>query len=212
MAWRKVAGDLSQRGDKQIAEVVALQRVAAAKAMGEKLDQQVFFFAQRHHAVAQVAGRQHVEALAQPAGGAAVVGHRDHCGQVGDQPPAARIGLAGSGHMPAQPAQQRGEARAAADGHHAQGAAGGCSGFRIVRTRRTVELACRCETAEFKMQSPYGISGYSSSVKRGSSTMLWKSLSTRACSRFLGFSSMAWARLPRQSCVRPVMASSSASP
>ena len=85
MAWRKIAGDLGQRGHKQVAEVVPLQRVAAAKAMGEELRQQVLFLAQRHHAVAQVARRQHVEVLAQPAGRAAVVGHRDHRGQVGDQ-------------------------------------------------------------------------------------------------------------------------------
>ena len=37
----------------------------------------------------------------------------------------------------------------------------------------------------------YGISGYSNSVNRGSSTMLWKSLSERAWSRFFGFNSMA---------------------
>jgi hypothetical protein len=52
---------------------------------------------------------------------------------------------------------------------------------------------------------PYGSSGYSNSVNRGSSTMLWKSLSDRAWSRFFGFSSIACARLSRQSWVLPVM-------
>ena len=175
----EVAGDLGQRGHKEVAEVVAFERVAAAEAVGEELGQQVLFFAERHHAVAQVAGRQHVEVLAQAAGGAAVVGHRDHGGQVGDQ---ARLGgwLAGRGNVPAQSAQQRGKAGAAADGHYAQRAAQesrlrcqGTSGGRHVnhavggRSRRV-------------HSRPYGISGYSNSVKRGSSTMLWKSLSARA--------------------------------
>jgi hypothetical protein len=82
---RKIAGNLSERGHKQVAEVVPLECVAAAKPMGEQLGQQVFFFAERDHAVAQVAGRKHVEALAQAAGGTAVVGHCDHRGQVGDE-------------------------------------------------------------------------------------------------------------------------------
>src|SRR6202041_2025582 len=65
----EVAGDLREGGNEQIAEVVALERLAAAKAMGEQLGQQVFLFAEGNHAVAQVPGGQHVEAYAQSARG-----------------------------------------------------------------------------------------------------------------------------------------------
>ncbi len=186
----KVAGDLSERGHKQVAEVVPLKRVAGAEAVGEELRQQVFFFAERDHAVAQVAGGQHVEVLAQAAGGAAIVGDGDHRGEIGD---CARIGsgLRRGRHVPAQAAQQRGEAGAAADGHHAQRAhrlAGRVAG---VWARG---FSCRFRNRRIQ-DRPYGISGYSNSVKRGSSTMLWKSLSARACSRFLGS-----ARWPGQGC------------
>ena len=102
----KVAGDLGKRGDKEVAEVVPFERIAAAEAMVEEPDQQVLFLAERHHAVAQVAGGQHVEAFAQAAGGAAVVGYRNHGGQVGDRPLNGG-GLAGRG-------RHGGAARAAA--------------------------------------------------------------------------------------------------
>ena len=116
----KVAGNLGERGDKEVAEVVSLERVAAAEAMGEEPGQQIFFLAERDHAVAQVAGRQHVEVLAQAAGGAAVVGDGDHGGEVGDEAGLARARLAGGADVAAQSAQQRGETGAAADGDHAQ--------------------------------------------------------------------------------------------
>ena len=63
----KIAGNLSQCRDKQIAEAVPIQPVAGAEAVGEEAGQQVLFFAQGHHAVAQVARGQHVEVLAQAA-------------------------------------------------------------------------------------------------------------------------------------------------
>ena len=115
----EVAGDLSEGGDEEVAEVVALEGVAGAEAVIEELGQQVFFFAEGDHAVAQVAGREHVEVFAQAAGGAAVVGDGDDGGQVGDLDGGA--GRAGDSDVAAQAAQQRGEAGAAADGDHAQG-------------------------------------------------------------------------------------------
>jgi len=86
------------------------------------------------------------------------------------------------------------------------------AGFRL-RPPRLPPLRVTALSFEQICEIPrYGFSGYSNSVKRGSSTMLWKSLSARAWSLFLGFSSMARARLPRQSWVRPVIESSRASP
>ena len=91
----KVAGDLSESGDKEVAEVVALQGIAGAEAMVEEAGEQCFFFAEGDHAVAQVAGGKHVEVLAQAAGGATVVGDGDHGGQVGDGARGPLRGLAG---------------------------------------------------------------------------------------------------------------------
>jgi len=99
----KVAGNLSEGGYKEVAEVVSLEGLAAAKAMGEELCQQVLFLAEGYHAVAQVAGGQHVEALAQAAGRTAVIGYRDHSGQVGDE---SRLGRwAGCSYVLAEAAQ-----------------------------------------------------------------------------------------------------------
>ncbi len=88
---------------------------------------------------------------------------------------------------------------------------GDCQGRRSGDESLLREHISVCGFRRFQ-STPYGISGYSSSVKRGSSTMLWKSLSARACSRFFGFSSMARARFLKHSCVRPVIESSSARP
>ena len=73
----KVAGDFSEGGDEEVAKVVALERVALAEAVIEEAREQVFFFAEGNHAVAKVARGQHVEVLAQPAGGTTIVGDGD---------------------------------------------------------------------------------------------------------------------------------------
>ncbi len=73
----------------RLPKLCPFRAIPVAKAMREQPRQQVLFFAQGHHAVAQIAGRQHVEVLPQPARRTAVVGHRDHGGQVGNG--AARV-------------------------------------------------------------------------------------------------------------------------
>src|SRR5438270_751407 len=80
----EIARDLTECGDKEIAEVVALRALAGTETVRKKAGQQIAFFAQGYHAVAQVAGWEHVEVLAQPAGRASVIGHGDHCGQIAD--------------------------------------------------------------------------------------------------------------------------------
>ena len=68
---------------------------------------QTLVFRQRHHAIADVAGREHVEFAAQAAGTAAIVGDRD------DRRELQRA--FGGLHVALQPPQQRGKAGAAAD-------------------------------------------------------------------------------------------------
>ena len=98
---------------KQIAEAVALESPAGLEAVLEQPREQGFVFGERHHAIADVARRQHVELAAQAAGTAAIVGDRDHRRDV-HQRTAARPGVA------LQALQQGGETRASADGDHAQ--------------------------------------------------------------------------------------------
>jgi hypothetical protein len=131
----EVPGNLSEGGDEEVAEVVAAKPVAGAEAMGEELHQQIFLFAERHHAVAQVAGGQHVEVFAQAAGRAAVIGDSDHGGKVGDGG-WIKSGLAGGTDVAAKSTQQGGKAGSAANGHHPQRMHGGFS-LDERRRRRT---------------------------------------------------------------------------
>ena len=110
----EAAGDVGHGREQQVAERVAGQRFARRETIVEDLRQQVFFLRQRHDAVADVAWRQHAELLAQRAGGAAFVGHRDDRAEPGDRPRAVAAGVA------LQAAQQRGETGAAADGDDVQ--------------------------------------------------------------------------------------------
>jgi hypothetical protein len=91
----------------------------------------VFVFGERDHAVAHVAGREHLEVFAEAAGGASVVGDGDDGGEVADEAKgagAAGIGCGragGGGDVALEAAEEGREARAAADGDDAEGSAGG---------------------------------------------------------------------------------------
>ena len=78
----KIGSQGSERGQKQIAEAVTFESRAFVEAVTEKPGQQGFVFAEGDDAVADVAGRKHVEFLAQAAAGAAVVADRDHGAQI----------------------------------------------------------------------------------------------------------------------------------
>ena len=69
-ASAKIARELRQRGQKQVAEAMAFQSAAAGEPVLEQPRQQRFVLRQRHHAVADIARRQHVELAAQAAGAA----------------------------------------------------------------------------------------------------------------------------------------------
>jgi len=80
----KVTRDLGKRSHKEVAEIMPFEPVSRAKAVREQLCQQVALLTERDHTVAQVSGRQHIEVFSQATGGSAVVGNRNHRGQVGD--------------------------------------------------------------------------------------------------------------------------------
>ncbi len=120
MAWAKSPVISEQRGDKEIAKAVAFKALAGGEAMAEEPGDQMFVFRKSHHAIAQIARRQHVKAAAQPSAGAPVIGHGDHGSQIGDE---AWRGIAVAGRrvrrcdIAPEPAQQGGKAGASADGH-----------------------------------------------------------------------------------------------
>ena len=91
--------------------------------MAEKLGQQRLVVRQRHHAVTQVARRQHIEVPPQASARAAIVGYGHHRCQVADQTRhSCRVGFARLRRrcIAAQSAQQRGQPGAPTDRHHAQ--------------------------------------------------------------------------------------------
>jgi hypothetical protein len=122
----KISCDVRQRGDEQVAEAVAL-KIALTEAKLKKLAQQVLVLAERHHAVAHIARRQHAQLFAQPPGRSAVVGDGDDGGEIVDQTwPVVAAGLTagagagGCGDKALETAQQGAEPGAAANGNHAQ--------------------------------------------------------------------------------------------
>ena len=106
-ALDRVAEQLPERHDQDVADRVAAQlRLAGEPVLDHPAPGGApgVVAAQRGQRHPQVAGRQHAELPAQPAAGAAVVGHRDHRGQV-------------PGH-PAQRRQRGVQAVPAAQRHH----------------------------------------------------------------------------------------------
>jgi hypothetical protein len=126
----EIAGDSGERGEEEVAEVVALE-IAVGEAVLEELGEEVLILGEGDEAVAEVAGGEHVEALAEAAGGAAVVGDGDDGGEFTDEAGdrlggaarAGRRGLrrwVGRGDEVLEAAQQRRKAGTAADGDDAK--------------------------------------------------------------------------------------------
>src|ERR1051325_8853585 len=82
--FSEVSGYFSQCREKEIAEAVPAELAVTAKAITEKTRHQLGVFGERDHAVADVAGGQHLQLLAQPSGAAAVVRDRNDRGETLD--------------------------------------------------------------------------------------------------------------------------------
>ena len=111
----EIAGDVSERGEEEIAEIVADEAAAGVEAILEEAAEKSFVLAESDHAVADVAGRKDAIFAAQAAGAAAVVGDGDDGGEAGD----GMLGfdfVAAAGDEILEAAQQRGKAGAAAEG------------------------------------------------------------------------------------------------
>ncbi len=133
----EVSGDVREGGDEEVAEAVAFE-LALAEAELEELGEEMLVFGEGDHAVADVAGREHLEVFAETAGGAAVVGDGDYSGEVADDAGEGWAGYAadaageggvdadaaaavGGGYVVFEAAEEGGESGASADGYYAQG-------------------------------------------------------------------------------------------
>lgn len=75
---REIAGNVRQRRQEQISEAMPLQSTTRGEAVVEKPRKHCFLFTEGGHAVADIAGGQHIEIAAQPSGTAAIVGNGNH--------------------------------------------------------------------------------------------------------------------------------------
>jgi hypothetical protein len=133
----EVSGDVGEGGDEEVAEAVAFE-LALVEAEPEEAGEEVLVFGEGDHAVADVAGGQHLEVFAETAGGAAVIGDGDYGGEIadraGDGGARSRFSAVRSrgldteaaatvraGDVTLEAAEECGEAGAAADGYDAEG-------------------------------------------------------------------------------------------
>jgi len=115
----EVAGNVSESGEEEIAEVVADKAPAGVEAILEQAAEQGFVLAESHHAVANVAGRQDAIFAAQSAGTSAVVGDGDDRSEAGDRMIVADFVATASDEV-FEAAQKRGKAGAAAESDDVQ--------------------------------------------------------------------------------------------
>src|SRR5712692_4133688 len=118
----KIAGDVRQRGEEEITEIVADEAASRVKTILEQAAEKGFIFRKSHHAVADIAGREDAILAAQPAGAAAVIGDGDDGGEIGDG--TFRSGLLDGtqDHEFLKAAKERGKAGAASKSNDAEAA------------------------------------------------------------------------------------------
>jgi hypothetical protein len=80
----EVAGDFAERSDEEVPKAMAAESGPRSEAVGKEFRKEVLFRAESDHAVANVAGREHVEVLAKPAGGSAVISYGDDGREIRD--------------------------------------------------------------------------------------------------------------------------------
>ena len=112
---RKIAQNLGEGHQEEVAEAVAFEPAAGLETVLEEAGKQRGVFAEGDHAVAYVAGREHVEFAAQASGTAAVVGHGDDGGDV-----QRGNGGAGGPGVVLEALQDTGEAGTSADGDYTE--------------------------------------------------------------------------------------------
>src|SRR4029434_1017069 len=103
--FREIAGNVRERGEKEVAEIMSFQPVARAETKLKQPAEQRFVFGEGHHAVADVPRGEDTILAAQAAGAAAVVGDGDDCGEVHDGALCGRIGVVARHNVKLEPAE-----------------------------------------------------------------------------------------------------------
>src|SRR5271157_3530532 len=106
---------MREGGEKEIAQIVAAQSVAARETEIEEFGEELFIFGERHQAVADVAGRKNAEVAPQAAGAAALVRDGDNGSEPRDLRPKLG-GACGLGDVVLEATQNRRQTRTPTDG------------------------------------------------------------------------------------------------
>src|SRR6266849_4615937 len=116
----EISGDVSERREKQIPEIMTAQAAPGVKAVLKQPPQQGLIFRKSHHAIANIAGRQNAIFTAQSAGAAAIIGDRDDGGQVDDRTLGVGAFVTAAHNMFFEATEQRGKTRAPAESDDAE--------------------------------------------------------------------------------------------
>src|SRR5712692_7949981 len=118
----EIAGDMRERGEEKIAEIVAGEAATRVETILEEAAEKGFVFRKSHHAVADIAGREDAVFAAQAAGASAVIGDCDDGCEIGDGAFDAGMfaGVADDEFLEA--AEERGKAGAASKSNDAEAA------------------------------------------------------------------------------------------
>jgi len=123
--FRKISGDVRERGKEKIAEIVADESAARMKTILKQAAEQRLILRESDHAVANVAGRKDAILAAQAAGAAAVISDGNNGSEIGNGPFGGGAAVGAANHMFLKAAEERGKAGAASKGDDAE--AGGKS-------------------------------------------------------------------------------------
>ena len=118
----EIAGDVRERGEEKIAEVVADQAAPGVEAILKKTAEESFIFRKSDHAIADVAGRKDAVFAAEAAGASAIIGNGDNGSEIGDGALGGGVFVAAADYVFLEAAEEGGKSGAAAEGHHAEAA------------------------------------------------------------------------------------------
>src|SRR6266481_6951081 len=126
--FSKVSGDVRESCEEKIAEIVADEAASRVKTILEQSAEKGFIFRKRHHAIADVAGREDAILAAQAAGAAAVIGDGDDGGKISDGALGAGVLVGAADDVVLEAAKQRGQSGAAAESDNPEASG---QGFRF---------------------------------------------------------------------------------
>jgi hypothetical protein len=145
----EIARDVSERGEKKIAEIVADETASGVETVLKQAAEKSFVFGKRDHAVADVARRKNAVLAAQAAGAAAVVGDGDDGGEVGNGALGGGVLIGASDDVFFKAAEERGEAGAAAESDDAEAAG---ESFRLGSSFLHVRTSGNGDTSLYRVQ------------------------------------------------------------